>query len=290
MDKKNKKTIQTNPYNIKEVLEKVDKFDIVQSNNSVLTTYDKRVVSHVEVSNKYFTFNFKDFTKSIVNQINKYFDPVEYQFRISGGVQEVRLYGESVKVGDDDYYKMFSLINSTDKTRTLQINIGLIRKENNSPIIMSVTNENASVRCKHFYKALPERLDKFFKILPEFDLIVDRQIKALNSLNQKKLSLSKVFKQLMKKDEDGIVKPSYVLKARAFSKQLMMAELDELKTFGMQEYQLLLFPKRFAESGFDIKLNKKKILDLYIQIFKNYDSTVVERETRRMVKILLEIS
>jgi hypothetical protein len=277
------------PYSQEGVLEKIEKFDIAHVQNVVKTSYDQRVLAVVDVSEKYWSFDFRTFALNIIKNINKYFSPEKYSFRINGGAQEIRLIGETVKVGGDIYYKMFNLVNSSDKTRALQMNIGLVREANNTPVIISVENENASVSGRHFYKSLPDRLAHFVDVLPEFNIIIEKQVAHLQKLNEKTVSLKSLYRELLREDEDGVIKPSDILRVRALTKRLLKSQSSDVMQITNTEINLLNHPKDLFQSSFDLNINAKKIINLYTEIYTQRDSTTIERECHRLIEILDKI-
>jgi len=77
------------PYTKDEVQERISKFDIRHEGLIVSTFYDGRIISNVEVSEKYWSFDFKNFAKDIIEKINDYFVPETYTLRINKGAQEI---------------------------------------------------------------------------------------------------------------------------------------------------------------------------------------------------------
>jgi hypothetical protein len=280
------KKILEYPYVQEEVLDKIQKFDIQHEKLTVKTSYDHRVLAVVDVSEKYWSFDFKTFAINIIKTINRYFSPEKYSFRINGGAQEIRFIGGIAKVGSDVYYKMFNLVNSSDKSRALQMNIGLVREANNVPVIISVENENASVSGRHFYKSLPDRLNHFVDILPEFNIIIEKQVAHLKKLDESTVSLKSIYRELLREDEDGVIKPSDILRVRALTKRLLKSRIPEVMNITTHELDLLNHPKDLFKSTFDIKVNAKHIVNLYTEIYSQRDSTTIERECRRLIEIL----
>lgn len=280
------KKVPEYPYIQEDVLSKVEKFDIQHERLTVKTSYDHRILAVVDVSEKYWSFDFKTFAINIIKTINRYFSPEKYSFRINGGAQEIRLVGGVVKVGEDVYYKMFNLVNSSDKSRALQMNIGLVREANNVPVIISVENENASVSGRHFYKSLPDRLNHFVDILPEFNIIIDKQVAHLQKLEQSEVSLKALYRELLREDEDGVIKPSDILRVRALNKRLLKSRTPEVMNITTHELDLLNHPKDLFKSSFDIKVNAKQVVNLFTEIYSHRDSTTIERECRRLIEIL----
>lgn len=276
------------PYTKEEVQERIEKFEIRHEGLNISTFYDERLLANVEVSERYWSFDFKNFARSIIEKIGDYFTPNEYTLRINRGAQEIRLVGESVTVKDEEYYKMFNLVNSSDKTRALQMNIGLVHKKSGTSYVLAVENENASVSGKHFFKSLPTKLESFFDVLPEFNIIIEKQIASLNKLAEKEVSLKSLYKKLIRTDDDGVVLASDILRIRMLVKSLKNANIEWLSDEVSQHVNLLTHYQDFYNSNFDINVNAKTIMEVFTSIYKNYDSTTIERETRRIFNALME--
>ena len=281
-----RRKIYYHTFNLLDILDKISKFEIKHIGLIVTTYFNNIVISSIEVSERYWSFDFKSFARDVVNSICNYFTPELYSFRINKGSQEIRLTGEKVIIGDDVYYKMFNIVNSSDKSRALKINIGLIKESTSSPIVISVNNESASVSGKHFAKSLPDRLKEFYDVLPNFNIIINNQIETIKSLKLKYTTLKQIVSNFLKKDEDGILVASDLMKMKMFFKKL-----DSVNYYFTDEEKLIIskykdHPEKLVEHEFDVIVNCGLALDLYVEIFKNYDSSTIERETKVITNVI----
>ena len=112
-----------------KVNENLDKFSNVLEDCYLTTMFDNRQICKVEVSKIYYNFDFTKFSKSILSEIQKYFTPEKYTLKITTGVQEIRLIGDEIYIDNERFQKMISIVNSTDKSRALSMNVGLSRTD-----------------------------------------------------------------------------------------------------------------------------------------------------------------
>jgi len=276
------------PYNKSEILETIDKFGVTKNNlNVVTTTFGDKIVASESVSDKYYVFDFGKFTREIVENIENYFTPISYTILISKGYQEIRIFGEEVIINGDIYDKMVSILNSTDKSRTLQMNIGLFRKINQSGIIIDV--ENATVRGKHFFKSLPERLKMFVLQLQNFNIVIEAQTVELTKLANLEITFKEIAERYIRFDKRGIVRSGDVTKLRAFSSNLKNStSSDRVVNLTSEQRSLLFNSSRYQEYDTDIYLNGFQVFNIYTELFKNYDTSVLRRESKRIMDVIYD--
>jgi len=95
--------------------------------------------------------------------------------KITQGTQELRLIGEEVIINGDKYQKMFNILNSTDKSRALQLNVGLIRWICTNGMVIAVEDEYSGFKTKHFKSTMPGKVEEFIKSLDSFDMNIIKQ-------------------------------------------------------------------------------------------------------------------
>ena len=282
------KKLKILPYNETHLLDKLSKLQIEQKENSVFTYFDKRLISKSDVTDIYQVFDFATFAKNITPKIKEYFNPNEYLLRIVGGVQELRLIGDSVDLNGERYLKMFNILNSTDKSRALQCNIGLIRFICSNGMIIADEDNYAGFKVKHYVEKLDEKVDIFLNKLPDFNIGFEKQLSTIDQLSNKFIS----FKELATKlslDEDGIMNNSRANKLNAFSIKLLSSETDRLEKLNNEQITLLKNSSLFQNSEFDkidIEMSADKAVNCWTEVYRNYDSSVIKRETNRIIELV----
>jgi hypothetical protein len=106
-------------------------------------------------------------------------------------------------------------------------------------------------------------IKNFADNLINFNINIEYHIKTIKDLAQKIVSFEDLIK-VLSTNKDGNEIKSMTLKVRALSKKLM-------------EYG---YPK------YIITLTAKDIFDAYTELFKNYDTAIIGRETRRILGAL----
>jgi len=266
----------------------LDNLKLSRNNNNILTHYDDRLIANTIVTDKYELFDFPPFAKQVIAEIENYFSPEKYELRITKGQQELRLIGEDILINDHRYRKMFSILNSTDKSRALQINIGLMRYVQSVYINgVIIGDEYSGLRTKHFKATMPERVANFVEILKDFDIIINSQKKALEELANKSVSFKKLATKVAL-DEDGVMNDNKALKLRAFAKRLLTSKIDGIE--GLDDTQLLLLrnPHFFNKPEYanvDFEIPALKALNCWTEVYKLYDSSVIRRETKRIIDL-----
>ena len=157
-----------------KVNENLDKFSNVLADGYLTTMFDNRQICKVEVSKIYYNFDFTTFSKSILSEIQKYFTPEKYMLKVASGVQEIRLVGDEIFIDNERFEKIISIVNSTDKSRALSMNVGLSRADvgKSSQYCIILTNFSN----KHYKASLPEKIKSFSRTLPTETLLNNLQI------------------------------------------------------------------------------------------------------------------
>lgn len=271
------------PFELSLITKELNKLKIEQKGLNVLTTYDGRLISNTDVSKKYGVFDFSAFSLGIVNEIENYFTPDTFTLFIGGGFQELRLIGESVLINGDAYQKMMNIVSSTDKSRALSINIGLIRVSNNTGLIAALSNDRAGFYTKHYVFALGEKLAEFVAKLPEFDIFIQEQIKTIEDMVGKTVKFSDFAKKMVLNTK-GIVQSTILTKFKAFCQNVRYTTFA--KTLNAEQYRMLYDSKGLVEgkTAVDFDMPVYEMFSVYMEVFKNLDSSVQKRESMRFLE------
>ena len=261
-----------------KVNENLDKFSNVLEDCYLTTMFDNRQICKVEVSKIYYNFDFTKFSKSILSEIQKYFTPEKYTLKITTGVQEIRLIGDEIYIDNERFQKMISIVNSTDKSRALSMNVGLSRTDIgcHSQYCIILTNFSN----KHYKASLPEKIKSFSDNLINFNMNIDFHVKTIEDLKNKEVSILNFTKALLF-NEDGKLIKTNELKLRVLGKRLRH------KNNFRKYYNTLtnLSADKINEVE-DFQINSKVLFDTYIEIFKDQDTSIIARESRRIIETL----
>ena len=257
--------------------EDLDKFENKIENGILTTTYDGREVCKVEVSKIYYNFDFTNFCKVILTEIQKYFTPDKYSLKVASGVQEIRLIGDELFIDNEKYQKIISIINATDKSRALSMNVGLVKVDSNYRALSYTILTNFS--NKHYKSTLPEKIKSFSDNLINFNMDIDFHIKTIEDLKNKEVSIVNFAKSILFNEKGKVVK-TVELKLRALGKKLIYSGYRN-------NYSTL---SNLTESGInkveDFNINCKALYNAYIELFKDQDISIISRESRRIIEAL----
>ena len=261
-------------FSVETLTEKLNKFSNELQGKNLVTKYDGREICSVEVSKVYYNFDFAGFCKEILSEVTKYFLPESYAIRVNSGVQELRLVGGEVTIDNETYKKMISII----KTRALTMSVGLVKNKNRAYSILTTFSN------KHYKSSLPEKIKEFSDNLINFDLNINFHIQTIEDLKSKKVSFKDFIKKMMFKEDNGEFKPikTVGLKMRNLGYKL----LDNLRMYDYLLYNCGEFNR--YERYDDFEINAKDLYDNYTEVFCEQDSSVIARETRRVIDALNE--
>ena len=272
----------TRMFDANKVNEDLGKFDNKIEDGFLITTYDNREICRVEVSKVYYNFDFSNFSKSILSEIQKYFTPEMYGLKAASGVQEIRLVGDELYIDNERYEKIISIMNSTDKTRELSMNVGLVKTEKGRhPTSITILT---SFSNKHYKSSLPEKIKSFSDNLINFNMDIDFHIKTIEDLKNKEVTIVEFAKSVLF-DKKGKVVKSVELKLAALGKKLIYE-------YGFRNNYNTLTNLTAAnlDKIDDLTLNAKVLYSAYMEIFKDSDTSIIARESRRIIEALESIN
>lgn len=267
----------TKSFDSVKINEDLSKFENKIENGFLITSYDNREICRVEVSKIYYNFDFTNFCKSILSEITKYFTPDKYSLKVASGIQEIRLVGDELFIDNEKYQKIISIINSTDKSRALSMNVGLVKVDSNYRALSYTILTNFS--NKHYKASLPDKIKSFSDNLINFNMDIDFHVKTIEDLKNKEVSIVNFAKSILFK-EDGKVIKSVELKLRALGKKLIYSgyrnnysTLSNLTEQGINKVQ-------------DFTINSNVLYNAYVELFKDSDISIIARESRRVIDAL----
>ena len=261
------------PYDKQELFNKIDAIEIFKQGEQVITKYFGTVINTTTVSKRYEIFDIRSFLKDKINHIESNFNITYYRFIMKRGTQELTLLSDSVDINGNKYYKSFFILNSSDKSRRLNMNLGLYRSDNGVYFVSGINNMSL---CK-------KHLTGLTKAAEEVAVSIDgetfnEQIESIKSLVGERVLFSKVREIIIDKDQKINHR-----KFDAFKNQLSYCNIKWTK----EQYSLLRTEseKLVIDNKNDFDLDAYMVFNLYMQIFRNQDSYVVKKETERIIKI-----
>jgi hypothetical protein len=264
-------------WNKEELFNQIDKINIFRLEDQVITKLGDAVINVTNVSKRYEVFDIRSFMKSKIEQIEANFPINFYKFRLKAGVQELTLISDEVEINKTLFYKSFYILNSSDKSRRLNMNMGLYRADNNSYVVGSI--RNLTLSTKH----LTGVTKKAEEISQTIDIeTFDEQIEAIKSLVGQRVLLSKVREIIVDKDLQINHRKFDALKnSLRYSPSDKMDALtkDQLNTLCTTSETLVIDHKN------DFSIDAYKIFNCYIQVFSRQDSYIVKKETEKILKI-----
>lgn len=283
-------------YDSQKIIENFNPLQVTQQNDRVITSYNGSELCNVQVSDRYQIFQVGDFVNRMLPVIEDYFTPSRYIMNLYGGVQELKLYGESFKVNGETYYELLSILNSTDKSKALQINIGLLRQVCTNGMVVSFEDNEVSIKAKHFKKSLPEKVDYFSSKLKDFKLMTQSQVEFINKLDKMDpVSFLEIADGLIvKKNKAGEVKhnPLGVKRTKEFGKMLIYSKSDKLAIDSYRGQRAVLdrpenyVGRKLAGTQKDVQLTAKTAFNCYIEPYKSSDSSILKSECDNILQFI----
>lgn len=260
-------------YNKADLFRKIDAIEIFQQGAQVVTKYFGNVINTTPVSNRYEIFDIRSFMKSKIDYIESNFNITFSNLRVRGGIQELILLSDQVEIAGINYYKAFFILNSSDKSRRLSMNLGLYQADNGTYLVSNI--KNFSLITKH----LKGITDKAEVAAQNIDVeTFDEQINSIRSLVGERVMMSQVRNIIVDKDQKVNHNKFDALKnsLRWNSRKLTKEQVAFLMT---PSEKLNITPE------IDFSLDAFHIFQAYMNVFRNQDSYVVRKETEKILKI-----
>lgn len=283
-------------YDKEKINERIEPLKVTTNGQRVVTWYNGSEIANVPVSNRYHIFQFGEFVQRMLPVIENYFTPSRYIMEIYGGVQELKLYGTGFDVDGEKYYEMLSILNSTDKSKALQINIGLLRQVCTNGMVVSFEENEVSIKAKHFKKSLPEKVDYFASKIKDFKLMSQSQVTFINKLNKMDpVSYLEIAEGLiLKKAKDGEIKhnPLGIKRVKEFGKMLMFSPTDKLNPDDYRNKRHIIhYPdsyvnKRLIGTDKDLEISAKTAFNCYVEPYKTSDASTLKTECDNILQFV----
>ena len=271
----------TEDFNKEVILEKISPLTIEQVDGVVATNWNGSGKS-VSVSNRYKVVDFKEIVHTMLEDIETVFTPLKYRLDIYGGRQELKLQGESINIGGDVYHKVIYLLNSSDKSRALQMNIGFVREKNNSGIIVNVNSvSKVHLSARHFKGLnLSDKIASFFDNLSNCEELFNLQSEKIIKLNYSKVKLSYIA-EVLNADKNAV-------KFDVFKYMLLNSRTDKVLSLTTDEYNAIRVPySEMLNESLDFEISGYVAFQCYAEMWASYDSHIINRETSRMMDIII---
>lgn len=264
------------PFKKEDLIEKINKLDVSQEGGHIITKYNERVIKTSKVSNRYEIFDIKAYLTQQIDFISSNFPIQSYNLNIKGGIQSLDLLSEPVKIGDHEFYKGFFLLNSTDKSRALNFNIGLFNKTQNWYYIWGL---NVNLYRKHLKGITVMAEDKIQQLNHE---TFDEQVDLLKDLVNNKVSYAEIVKIITPSSEVKV----NLAKLESFNTSVLYyhqkgkikltnEQLDLLKLDGEQ---ILSKIQNFETFYFEAFM----VFQIYLSLFNRQDSYLIKKESEKI--------
>jgi len=275
------------PYNTKDIIDQVNLLNVNQNELVVATQFDDDIIKETSVSDKYLLFNFPEFINKILPDVENIFNPLSYNLKMKGGKQELILIGEQVNVKNETFYRMMTILNSTDKSRALQLNIGLMRLVCSNGMIIEVPGEAASIKGRHFKNSLPDKIENFLNTINNYKAVNEAQRLSLETLHNKTVDYDDFVNKFVRNKDNQVVEGK-VKKIKNLSNKLLNSSTDKLEDFSFEQEVILKNPGLIIndKEQSNLQIDAYKIVNCYTEIFRNTDSSKIKKETNRILKMV----
>lgn len=269
------------PYDETVLIEEIKSIEIKKSHGVVITSKNGKELKRVDVSKRYGVFDFRPFVIRAIKKISKQFKIDSYFLDITGGIQYLVLLSETVKIEEDEYYKAFYILNSTDRTRILNVDFGLFCKTKN----LSFISKKSSFNKKH-YTDIKEFVDSNIDLNAS---IFDEQIKIITKMYDKHIALSKIREIILNADKKtGDINKSNHLKFDLFRKKLMKIIKGDYTNAQSKILETPSIDMKITPET-DLLFDAHDVFEQYLLLYSTRDSYVIKKESEVILKMTKEM-
>jgi len=269
-------------YNKEKLFELINAIDISKVGSQIVTKYFGKIINTTNVSNRYEIFDIRSFLKNKILHIESNFNISFYKFIMKRGTQELILLSDNVDINGMTYYKSFFILNSTDKSRKLNMNLGLYRTDNT----YFISGLNNMTLCKKHLSGVTKAAEEVSDSIDGETF--DEQIESIRSLVGEKVMLSNLRNIIIDKDQ----KVNHN-KFDAFKNQLSYfyvptnSNSNSMLKLTNSQYNMLRTESKNLniDSNNDFSIDAYLAFNCYVMIFRNQDSYVVKKETEKILRI-----
>lgn len=273
---------KTEKFNKLNLIKRLNNLEI-KTENGVIATYirDKKVCEWTPKSPNYVPVNFKDISKSFISKVGEKLELENMELKLYKGIQELKLFGDRFEINGEVYQKMATLLSSTDGTRNLQVRFGLFRQ----------ICTNGMLSCKKGVKFSSRHLStsEGFNEMLEMNTGIETMVEEIQALEDtlrgsldQTISLSEIKK--------GLVTPEgkNAQKYLSFITKLISSKTDRIENLttdqikAMRDKDIMLS----EDIKFDLEIPKYKAIQCYTELFRKHDTSIIAKETERILEIV----
>lgn len=261
-------------FNKEILLNHLSKLEIKEVSGVIITKYDGKLLKETDVSTRYESFDFSGYVSKIIDEILKNFNINKYELIFKDGKQQIILTSDDVVLDDDNFKMSFYILNSSDKSRALNISLGL-RSDNYSFI-----TEAGTIYKKH-YTGISDYVDEKLDIKTE---VFKQQLEVIKSLKNDEISfknLKKVITTSLTKDDKYLSSQESVFinfLSKYYSSEPSNSEIKK----SLFSY---LYSSASKRTDLDIDFSSYQVFKVYLKLFSNKDSYTIKNESERIMRM-----
>jgi len=280
-----KKFSQAWSFNERSISRVLNDFEVQQVGDRLRVFYDGDCVSDTAITEKNLFFQSKSFKDLLLFHIRDYgIKPIFLGFNMKEGRYEFRFVGKAINVLNTTFLEYMTVTDSIDGSLALQLNFGLMHQDTNSIVIIDYNNPTASNRWRHGKNSFAKKTENIQMALKSFDSSIERTIKTLERIKDKKVSYKKIIEGLTEYDTRGNIKLGNRQKLIALSRKVKASHNIKDETL----IEALKTPEGFLKSGLDFNINAFTLFLYYIDAYRDQNSSAVTRENNRILEVIFK--
>ncbi|HRO75579.1 MAG TPA: DUF932 domain-containing protein [Crocinitomicaceae bacterium] len=293
-DKKPFVNISNQKYDFDEIDQLTAPLKIFNRNGHLITEYAGMKICEKQLSSVYGIFDFSSFIREGLPHIHHNFNAQAYNLNILRGVQQLKVFGDELVINDDIYKQVFNVFSSTNGYYPLSISVGLFRQVCSNGMVVPVKGlASFNIKTKHFHKAVENHILDFQKRIPLLEDTIFNQQKTLEGLFKADISLKKVVENLiLKPDSEREEKKTLLKVVQRLGKKFIHSETDKIiiEDYAEEQIEILKNPTLLltnpTQQQMDIELNKYNVYNCYMELFRERNTAIIEKESKRILEAL----
>lgn len=267
-------------YNRDAFLHELNRFDFKVTKNDdgssrVDTIYDDKVIKSKEFKNYPSLPDFKKFTTYLLSKLAGEFQIHDFIVELNSTVQQVVLLSDEIDINGTKFSKAFYIVNSTDKTRVLNLDYGLYNRDTGISLVINELFDKRDFKGGVTNNRVSSIDYSRINFEPIINLVKNYMVSDLKLSDIRNVILNY-------SDVDDINKSNHLkfdfLRLRLLDIP-MATTLEQAKLIRTKSEDMNI------SSDNDMVFNAYEVLENYMYLFSSRDSFIIKNETDNLITL-----
>lgn len=297
VDKKKRASIIVDhaSYDYSQLKDCLQMLSINKTGSNVVTRICGSKTCEMLPSDRYGIFDFSNFLIDTLPVVSQNFDIEYVDLKLERGVQEFKAYSKEIEIDKEIFKPVFTVFSSSNGYYPLIICVGLFRLICSNGLMVPFNNNQFNVKLKHYSKSIPFVETDFKERLPFLSEEIAENIRLIQDLKGERISFRETVHKLLHNKSDNEERITMLNNLKRFSNNIIKSPTDAINPADFSENQLNSIQNPLgllngeSPKFEDLELDKYRVYNLYTEIFKKRNTSVIAQENSRIINVLKTI-